>query len=187
MSEEVQSTLNDAKAGMEKSIQHLVNELAKLRAGKASPAMLEGVSVDYYGSQMPLNQVASVNTPDARTIAIQPWEKQMIQPIEKAILGANLGFNPQNDGTLIRINIPPLTEERRRELVKYTHNEGEQAKISIRNFRKEANEKIKKLQKDGLPEDEAKRSEDKVQDLTNNYTAKVDEILVRKEKEIMTV
>lgn len=187
MSELVKSQLDQTVVLMDKAIEHLDNELAKIRAGKASPAMLEGLYVDYYGSSTQLNQVANVNTPDARTIAIQPWEKQMLGVIEKAIFGANLGFTPMNDGIMIRINIPPLTEERRRDLVKQAKGELEHAKVSIRNIRRDANEAIKKLQKDGLAEDLAKDAEAKIQQFTDQYSAKADKHLELKEKEIMTV
>lgn len=187
MNEEVQLYIDDARESMEKAINHLQLELSKLRAGKASPAMVEGVKVDYYGAPTPLMQVANVSTSDARTISIQPWEKNMIGPIEKAIINANLGLTPSNDGIIIRINIPPLTEERRRELVKKTKGEGENGKVSIRNIRRDANESIKKLQKDGLPEDAAKDAETKIQQLTDKFIARVDEVLAGKEKEIMTV
>ena len=149
--------------------------------------MLEYVQVDYYGANTPLSQVASVNTPDARSLVIQPWEKAMIGPIEKAIINSNLGFNPQNDGTIVRINVPPLSEERRKELVKRAKAEGEVAKVSIRNLRRDANEHIKKLQKAGLPEDLAKEAEHKTQHMTDDYIKKVDKHLETKEKEIMTV
>lgn len=187
MSELVKSQLDLTLALMDKAIDHLDNELAKIRAGKASPAMLESLYVDYYGNSTQLNQVANVNTPDARTIAIQPWEKQMLGVIEKAIFGANLGFTPMNDGIMIRINIPPLTEERRRDLVKQAKGELEHAKVSIRSIRRDANEAIKKLQKDGLAEDLAKDAEVKIQQFTDQYAAKADKHLELKEKEIMTV
>ncbi len=187
MNEEVQFYIDDAKESMEKAIHHLQVELSKLRAGKASPAMVDSVKVDYYGSPTPLSQVANVSTSDARTISIQPWEKNLIGAIEKAIINSNLGLNPSNDGMVIRINIPPLTEERRRDLVKKTKGEGESGKVSIRNIRRDANEAIKKLQKDGLPEDVAKDGEAKIQQLTDKFIARVDEVLAVKEKEIMTV
>lgn len=187
MNEGVKKVLDDAKASMEKALAHLNSEFGKLRAGKAMPSMLDGLNVDYYGAPTPLNQVANVNTPDARTIVIQPWEKKLIQAIEKAILESNLSLNPQNDGEVVRLNIPPLTEERRKSLVKTVKAEGEQAKVAIRNIRKEANEKIKKLQKDGMAEDEAKDAEGRVQQITDAYIVKVDEVCVVKEKEIMTI
>lgn len=179
--------LDTARTQMDKAIQHLEIELAKIRAGKANPAMLDNVLVDYYGTKVPISQTASINTLDARTLVIQPWEKNMLTPIEKAIQMANLGFNPQNDGTVIRISIPPLTEERRKELVKLSKQVVEEAKIGVRNARKEAMETIKKMQKEGLPEDEAKALEQKVQKLTDEYIAKCDKHLELKEKEILTV
>jgi ribosome recycling factor len=187
MNEEVQFLLDETKEQMEKAITHLEAELVKVRAGKASPSMLEGVTVDYYGTRTPLNQVANINTQDARTLIIQPWEKSMLTPIEKAIQAANLGLNPQNDGVLIRINVPPLTEERRRDLVKKAKSEAEHAKVTLRNLRRDANEAIKKLQKNGMPEDEAKDAEAKIQQLTDAYSAKCDKHLELKEKDIMTV
>ncbi|MCX8080466.1 MAG: ribosome recycling factor [Bacteroidia bacterium] len=183
----VQEVHDHAKIQMEKSIKHLEAELAKIRAGKANPALLENVLVEYYGSKVPINQTASVNTQDARTLVIQPWEKSMLTPIEKAIQVANLGLNPQNDGTVIRITIPPLTEERRKELTKLAKSTGEEAKIAIRSIRKESIEAIKKLQKEGLPEDEVKQAENKIQQLTDQYVAKVDQHIQSKEKEILTV
>jgi len=179
--------LSMAEEAMNASITHLEKELLKIRAGKAHPSMLEGVLVDYYGSQTPLSQVSNINTPDARTISIQPWEKAMLEVIEKAIMMANLGLNPQNNGEMIMINVPPLTEERRRDLVKQTKAEGEHARVSIRNARKDANDEIKKLQKEIISDDLAKDAEDRVQKLTDLYTGKVDKHLERKEKDIMTV
>lgn len=176
-----------AKDAMDKAITHLESELTKIRAGKANPSMLEGVMVDYYGTRAPISQVANVNTQDARSLVVQPWEKSMLTPIEKAIQAANLGLNPQNDGVIIRILVPPLTEERRRELVKKAKSEAEDAKIGLRSARKEAIDEIKKLQKTGLPEDEAKDAETKIQQLTDNYSAKCDKHLELKEKEILTV
>lgn len=184
---EVKQIIEDTKNLMEKSISHLEAELSKVRAGKANPQMLESVSVDYYGTYTPLSQIANINTPDAKTIVIQPWEKSMLTPIEKAIAVANLGFNPQNDGVLIRIIVPPLTEERRRDLVKKAKNEAENAKVSVRTIRRDANELIKKAVKEGLAEDLAKEGEAKIQELTNGYTLKIDKHLEIKEKEIMTV
>lgn len=187
MNEELEMVYDVTKDAMNGAIDHLNKELRKVRAGKASPSMLEGVMVEYYGANTPLTQVASVNTPDPRMISIQPWEKAMLDPIEKAIINSNLGFNPQNNGELIIINIPPLTEERRRELVKKAKGEGEHAKVSIRNARKDANDEIKKLKNDGLPEDMAKDAEEEVQNMTNSYNKKVDEHIAEKEKDIMTV
>jgi len=187
MNEDIQFILDNAKEQMEKALNHLESELVKVRAGKASPTMLESISVDYYGTRTPLNQVANVNTADARTLVVQPWEKSMLTPIEKAIMAANLGLNPQNDGVLIRILVPALTEERRRDLVKKAKVEAENAKVSLRTLRKEANEELKKLQKDGTPEDEVKTAETLVQNLIDGYVVKCDKHLEVKEKEIMTV
>jgi ribosome recycling factor len=187
MSELIKKQLNDAKALMEKAIDHIDNELSKIRAGKASPSMLDDVVVDYYGSMTPVSQVAGINTPDARTIVIQPWEKSLLNPIEKAIKEANLGVNPQNDGIIIRINVPPLTEERRRDLVKKAKAEAEGGKIAIRNIRKDTNEKIKKLKTEGVSEDEIKVGEGDVQKLTDSFIVKVDQLCELKEKDIMTV
>jgi ribosome recycling factor len=187
MSELIKKQVTDAKASMDRAIEHADNELNKIRAGKASPSMLDDVTVDYYGTATPLSQVGSVNTPDARTIIIQPWEKSLLAPIEKAIIAANLGVNPQNDGVIIRINVPPLTEERRRDLVKKAKGEAETGKIAIRNIRKDANEKIKKLKTEGVSEDEIKVGEAEVQKLTDAYIIKVDQLSEAKEKDIMTV
>lgn len=187
MQEEVDLVLDVCKEKMGAAVEHLDKELAHIRAGKASPAMLDGVLVEYYGSQTPLNQVSNVSTPDARTIAVQPWEKSLIPEIEKAIINANLGLNPDNNGEIIRINVPVLTEERRKSLVKQVHNEGEQAKISIRGARKEANDELKKLQKDGLSEDMEKDAEDLVQKLTDDFGKKVDTLVDAKEKDILTI
>jgi len=187
MSEEVTMILQETEGGMKKTIDHLDGELRKIRAGKAHPTMLDGVMVDYYGSFTALKQVANVSTPDPRTISVQPWEKAMLDPISTAITNANLGLNPQSNGEVIIINVPPLTEERRKDLVKRAKAEGEHAKVSIRNVRKDANDMIKDLEKDGLSEDEAKRAEQKVQDFTNSYTVKVDQVIEEKEKDIMTV
>ena len=187
MSELIKKQVTDAKAHMDKAIDHCEGELQKIRAGKASPAMLDDIYIDYYGSSTPLNQVGSVNTPDARTIVIQPWEKSLLGPIEKAIMEANLGVNPQNDGIIIRINVPPLTEERRRDLVKKAKAEAENGKIAVRNIRKDANEKIRKLKSEGVSEDDMKAGEAEVQKLTDTYIIKVDAHLVIKEKDIMTV
>jgi len=187
MSEEVKPILDATRAGMEKAMKHLSQEFSKLRAGKAMPNMLESVSMNYYGSPAPLSQAANISAPDSRTIVIQPWDKSMIPEIEKAILESNLNLNPQNDGEVVRLNIPPLTEERRKTLVKAIKSEGENAKISIRSIRKESNEKIKKLQKDGLAEDLAKDAEGSVQQVTDTYISKVDEQVSAKEAEVMTV
>lgn len=187
MSELIKKQLNDAKALMDKALDHADNELTKIRAGKASPSMLDGLVVDYYGTPTPLSQVGNVNTPDARTLVIQPWEKSLLGPIEKAIMEANLGMNPQNDGVIIRINVPPLTEERRRDLVKKVKAEVEVGKVAIRNIRKDANEKIRKLKSDGVSEDEMKTGEGEVQKLTDGYIVKIDQLSDAKEKDIMTV
>jgi ribosome recycling factor len=187
MNEEVQLLLDDAVEKMEKALKHLSDELVKLRAGKASPSMLDGIYIDYYGAQTPLQQVASINTPDARSIVIQPWEKKVISAIEKAIFAANIGMTPSNNGETVRLNIPPLTEDRRKGLVKQVKAEGENAKISIRNTRREVIEEFKKMGKNGLPEDMEKDAEDMAQKMTDKYYRKVDEILVKKEAEIMTV
>ena len=187
MTDEVTFAISCAGEQMKNTIFHAERELLKIRAGKANPNMLDSILVDYYGAATPLNQVANVTTPDAQTLSIQPWEKTIIEPIEKAIMEANLGLNPQNDGTLIRINIPPLTEERRMELVKQAKNESETCKISIRNSRKEANDEIKKLAKDGLGEDAVKEAETNIQELTDKYIKLMDEHMDKKEKEILTV
>ncbi len=184
---DVKTILDSCKSQMDKAISHLELELQKVRAGKANPVMLENVMVDYYGSRVPISNTASVNTQDSRTLVIQPWEKSMLTPIEKAIQMANLGLNPQNDGLIIRIVVPPLTEERRRELTKTSKSLGEDAKVGIRNIRKEAMEQIKKLQKDGLPQDEAKDAETKIQQITDTHVGIVDKHILQKEKEIMTV
>lgn len=185
--EEIDFILDSAQESMNNSIAHLEKEFLNIRAGKATPAMLGGVFVDYYGSQTPLSQVANVNTPDARTITVTPWEKSMLQPIEKAIMIANIGFNPMNNGDNIIISVPALTEERRRDLVKQAKAEAEDAKIGIRNVRKDANTDIKKLEKEGVSEDACKGAEESVQELTNSYIKKIDELLVVKEAEIMKV
>jgi ribosome recycling factor len=172
---------------MQKAINHLETELVKIRAGKANPQMLDGIMIDYYGSPTPINQVGNISVLDARTLSIQPWEKNMLQAIERGIIAANIGINPQNDGNTIRLFLPPLTEERRRELVKRCQGEGEHTKVSIRNIRRETIEGIKKLQKNGLSEDAAKDAETEAQELTNKYIAFVDKHLASKEKEIMSI
>ncbi len=184
MNEDINFIIDATKESMEGAIKHFEKELVNIRAGKASPSMVSSIMVDYYGSQTPLNQVANVNTPDARTISIQPWEKSMIQEIERAIMIANIGFNPMNNGEMVIINVPPLTEERRRDLVKQAKSEAEEAKISIRSARQEANKEIKKLE---ISEDLQKNTEMDIQELTDAFSEKIDEILVIKEKEIMTV
>jgi ribosome recycling factor len=185
--EEIEFIIDEAKESMNGSIAHLEKAFLNIRAGKASPQMLGSVFVDYYGSQTPLAQVANMNVPDARTITIQPFEKSMLQPIEKAIMVANIGFNPMNNGDVIIISVPPLTEERRRDLAKQAKTEAEDAKIGVRNCRKDANTDIKKLEKEGTSEDACKSAEDDIQNLTNVYIKKIDELLVAKEAEIMKV
>jgi len=187
MSEDVSQIMVHAEDSMKKAINHLEAELAKIRAGKANPQMLDGIMVDYYGSPTPINQVGNISVLDARTLTIQPWEKNMLQPMERAIIAANIGINPQNDGVLIRLFLPPLTEERRRELVKRCQGEGEHAKIAVRNIRRDAIENIKKLQKNGLSEDAAKDAEADIQELTNRFIVKVEKHLEAKEKEIMAI
>jgi ribosome recycling factor len=184
---DIKTVLESAKNQMEKTIAHLEVELAKVRAGKANPSMLDNVMVDYYGSKVTLSNTASVNTQDSRTIIVQPWEKAMLTPIEKAIQAANLGFNPQNDGVLIRIIVPPLTEDRRKDLVKTAKSIAEDAKVGIRNIRKEAMESVKALQKTGTPEDEVKSAETKIQSTTDEFVVKCDKHLEQKEKEIITI
>jgi ribosome recycling factor len=172
---------------MERAINHLEAELVKIRAGKANPSMLDGIMADYYGNPTPINQVANITAMDARTLSVQPWEKNMLPIIERAITAANIGINPQNDGNIIRLFLPPLTEERRKELVKRCNHEGEHEKVVIRNFRRDAIEAIKKLQKDGLSEDQAKDAEKEIQDTTDKHIALIDKHLASKEKEIMAV
>lgn len=185
--EETDIYIEDARDHMEKTIKHVSHELAKIRAGRAMPNMLEGIMVNYYGAPTPLQQVASVNTPDARTLVIKPWEKKVLSDIEKAIINSDLGLNPQNDGEIIRLNIPPLTEERRKQLVKQSKQEAEQGKVSIRNIRKDANENLRKLLKEHVSEDLVKKGEDQVQKLTDKYIEEIDQLLVKKEEEIMKV
>ena len=187
MEEEVQLCLEIAKENMENTISYLEKELGKIRAGKASPSILNGIFVDYYGVNTPLNQIANINTPDLKTIVVQTWEKNMLAPAEKAILTANIGLTPVNNGEVIHINIPALTEERRNQLVKQVKIEGENAKISIRNARKSANDDLRKLEDEGLSEDREKSAEDEVQEMTNDYSKKVESILEVKEKDLMTI
>ncbi|HEY0653479.1 MAG TPA: ribosome recycling factor [Chryseosolibacter sp.] len=183
--EELELYIDEAKDLMSKALNHVAAELTKIRAGKANPSMLDGISVNYYGAQSPLNQVSSMTTPDARTIFIKPWEKSLIHEIEKAIRDANLGLNPQNDGQQVIINIPMLTEERRRQLVKQVGGECEHGKVSVRSIRKEINEQLKKIK--GVSEDDVKNAEEKVQKLTDEFIAKIDGLMKKKEAEIMTV
>ena len=187
MSEELDFIIEEAEDSMKKAIGFLEIELGKIRAGKANPQMLDGIMVDYYGAPTPINQVANINIMDARTISIQPWEKKTLQTIERAIIAANIGLNPQNDGVNIRLFLPPLTEERRKELVKKSAAEAEQSKVAIRNIRREAIEEIKRLQKDGLSEDIAKDSEKEVQDITDKYIALVEKHLAAKERDVMSI
>jgi ribosome recycling factor len=184
---DTETVKHDTEILMKKAISHLETELGKIRAGKATPQMLDGLMVDYYGNATPISQVGNISVMDARTLTIQPWEKNMLAPIERSIMQANIGVTPQNDGVIIRIFLPPLTEERRRELVKRANAEGEVGKVSVRNIRRDAIEKIKKLQKDGLSEDAAKDSEAELQDTTNRYIALIDKHLASKEKEIMAI
>ena len=183
--EEIELYLDEAKTQMNKALQHVGQELGKIRAGKANPSMLDGILVSYYGTNTPLNQVSSLTTPDARTIFIRPWEKGMIPEIEKAILTANLGLNPQNDGQQVIINIPMLTEERRKQLVKQVGHECEHGRISIRTVRKETNEELKRIK--GVSEDDVKNAEERVQEMTNEFIAKIDGLMKKKEGEIMTI
>jgi ribosome recycling factor len=187
MSDELNKIESQAQEAMDKAIDHLETELIKVRAGKANPNLVDGLVVDYYGTPTPINQVGNITVADARTLNIQPWEKNMLQPIERAIINANIGITPQNDGNIIRLFMPPLTEERRKELVKRAQGEGEHSKVAIRNIRRDAMEQVKKLQKNGLSEDIAKDSEKNIQDSTDKYISLVDKHLAAKEKEIMTV
>lgn len=185
--QDVKPILKHAEDNMEGALLFLDESLAHIRAGKANPRILDGVKVDYYGSHVPLSNVATVTTPDAKTITIQPWERAMISVIEKAILNSDVGITPMNNGEIIRLGIPPLTEERRKQLAKQAKHEGEEAKISVRNARRDAIEKLKKLIKEGLPEDMEKDAENEAQKIHDKYIKKIDEMLAEKEKEIMTV
>lgn len=185
--EEINEHIDFAKEQMEHAIEHLQKELHKIRTGKASGSLLEGILVEYYGSPTPMSQVANISVADSRTMVIQPWEKSMLAPIERAIFEANLGMTPQNDGTMVRLMIPPLTEERRKELVKKAKHLGEEAKVSVRNARRDTNEFIKKAVKNGYPEDGGKEKESVVQHLTDKYSEKIDHYLELKEKDILTV
>jgi ribosome recycling factor len=187
MTEDISTLIAGAEDQMKKAINHLEAELTKIRAGKANPQMLDNLVVDYYGSPMPINQVANISVMDARTLTIQPWEKNMLQPIERAIINGNIGVTPQNDGVIIRLFLPPLTEERRKELVKKCQAEGEHSKIAVRNIRRDAIESIKKMQKSGLSEDAAKDSEADIQQVTDKFISLIDKHLASKEKEIMAV
>ena len=187
MADDLAGVLDDSRILMKKAIDFFESELTRIRAGKASPDMLNGIVVDYYGNPTPIGQVGNISIMDARTLTIQPWEKKMLQPIERSIIAANIGINPQNDGNIIRLFLPPLTEERRRDLVKRSNAEGEHAKIAVRNIRRDAIEQIKKLQKDGLSEDETKDGETEMQEITNTYISLIEKHLEVKEKEIMAV
>lgn len=187
MTEEAKMCLDEAKESMENAITHIEKTFQKIRTGKASPSMLDGVMVNYYGTKTPIEQTANINTPDPRQIIVQPWDKSIIFELEKAILEANLGFNPKNEGEVLRIIVPALTEDRRKEMVKQAKNEAENSKISIRNSRRSANDFAKDLEKDGTPEDEVKKLIGNIQELTNEYIKKIDELIESKEKEIMTV
>jgi ribosome recycling factor len=187
MTEEIQMIYDELKSSNQKTIVHLENELQKIRAGKATPSMISSVMVDYYGSPTPITQVANISTIDARTITVQPWERSMLNEIAKGIINSNLGFAPQNNGEMILINVPPLTEERRKEMVKKAKAEGEHAKIGIRNNRKDGIDMIKDLKNDGLSEDFAKTAETEVQNITNAFIKKVDDVIELKEKDIMTI
>jgi ribosome recycling factor len=187
MEEDLELIHDVAKEHMDRTIEHFIKALAKIRAGRANPAMLDEIRVEYYGNHVPLNQVSNVNTPDARTITIQPWEKTMISEIEKEIMNANLGFNPTNNGDVVIINVPALTEERRKDLVKMAGKEAEDSRVGIRNVRKQANDDLKNLDHSHISEDVIKDHEQEVQELTNSYIKKIDELLSKKEEEIMTV
>ena len=179
--------IEHAQEQMEKSLQHTNAAMAKIRAGKAMPSMLDGIMVEYYGNPTPINQVASINSQDARTLLIKPWEKRIVSEVERSIINSDLGLNPQSDGELIRINIPVLTEERRLELVKQARNEAEHGRVSIRNIRKDANDHLRKLVKEHVSEDEVRHAEDQVQKLTDDFISKIEDLLKKKEADIMKV
>ena len=185
--EDIEFYLEHARDLMEKSLQHTNSSIAKIRAGKAMPSMLDGIMVEYYGNPTPINQVASINSQDARTLVIKPWEKSIVSNIERSIINSDLGLNPQNDGEIIRINIPVLTEERRLDLVKQARHEAENGRVSIRNVRKDANDHLKKLLKEHVSEDAVRHAEDQVQSLTDEFITKIDNALKKKEEDIMTV
>jgi ribosome recycling factor len=187
MIEDLNMIYDEFKASNNKSIEHFESELSKIRAGKASPSMLQGVMVDYYGSPTPLQQVANIGTLDARTLTVQPWEKDMLGELMKGIINANLGFAPQDNGEMLIISVPPLTEERRKDLVKKAKSEAENAKVGVRNHRKDAMDMIKALKDDGLSEDMQKDAESEIQNITNSYSSKIDGLLETKEKDIMTI
>jgi ribosome recycling factor len=187
MHEEAQFCLDETNESMLNAITHLEKEFQKIRTGKASPQMLDGIRIDYYGAMTPLDQLSNINTPDPKQIIVQPWDKSVLPLIEKAIMAANLGFNPKNEGEVLRIIVPPLTEERRKDLVKKARSETESAKVAIRNIRRTSNESAKKLEKDGIPEDDIKKLEHDIQEVTDKYISRVDKLLESKEKDIMTV
>lgn len=187
MTDDITEILDETSASMNKAIDHFEGELVKIRAGKANAAILDGITVDYYGNPTLIGQVGNISVMDARTLTVQPWEKKMLQPIERAIIAANIGINPQNDGNIIRLFLPPLTEERRKEFVKRSNSEGEQAKITIRNIRRDAIEQVKKAQKEGVSEDAAKDAEAAIQEITDTKIVLIDKYLSLKEKEIMSV
>jgi ribosome recycling factor len=187
MNEEVELIIEETQDRMQKALEHLEHELAHLRAGRANPLLLDGITIEYYGVNSPLAQVSNINTPDPKTILIQPWEKNILGTIEKAIMAANIGLTPVNNGEVIRINVPPLTEERRHQLVKQVRNEGETAKISLRNARKWANDELKRMLKEGLPEDIEKDATENVQQMVHDFSGKVDKVMATKEKDVMTV
>lgn len=187
MHEDAQFCLEETQEGMQNAVAHLDKEFQKIRTGKASPQMLDGIRVDYYGAMTPLDQLSNINTPDPKQIIVQPWDKSVLPLIEKAIMAANLGFNPKNEGEVLRIIVPPLTEERRKDLVKRAKTEAENARVAVRNIRRASNELAKKLEKDGVPEDDIKKLEHDIQEATNTFIAKIDKALESKEKDIMTV
>ena len=187
MSEDISFLLEETKETMQNAIVHLEKEFLKIRTGKASAQMLDGIKIDYYGALTPLDQLSNINTPDPKQIIIQPWDKNILPLIEKAIMAANLGFNPKNDGEVLRITIPPLTEERRKGLTKKVRAEGENSKVAIRNIRRNSNETAKKLEKDGIPEDLIKKAENDIQEMTNVFIANIDKLMDQKEKDIMTL
>lgn len=187
MTEEAQMVLDMAKESMAETLSHTKKAFKKIRAGKANSSMIEGVKIDNYGATMPLNQVASISTPDARTITIKPWDKNNLEKIETAIINSNLGFNPQNNGEIIIINVPVLTEERRKQLVQNVYSEAEDSRVSVRNARRAANDEAKNLEKEGMSEDDRKRLESNIQDLTDEYIKKIEELVAEKEKDITTV
>lgn len=187
MHQEAQFCLDETDENMQIAVVHLEKEFQKIRTGKASPQMLDGIRVDYYGAMTPLDQLSNINTPDPKQIIVQPWDKSVLSLIEKAIMAANLGFNPKNEGEVLRIIVPPLTEDRRKDLVKKARNEAENARVSIRNIRRTSNETAKKLEKQGVSEDDIKKLEHDIQEVTDKYIGKVDKLLETKEKDIMTV